>query len=45
MNKSFAGLVAVLLAATPEGKELAGRLAVKLDGGVIADAGGPGTAA
>jgi electron transfer flavoprotein alpha subunit len=32
------GLVAVLLAATPEGKELAGRLAVKLDGGVIADA-------
>jgi electron transfer flavoprotein alpha subunit len=31
-------LVAVLLAATPEGKELAGRLAVKLDGGVIADA-------
>jgi electron transfer flavoprotein alpha subunit len=32
------GLVAVLLAATPEGKELAGRLAIKLDGGVIADA-------
>jgi len=32
------GLTAVLLAATPEGKELAGRLAVKLDGGVIADA-------
>lgn len=32
------GLIAVLLAATPEGKELAGRLAVKLDGGVIADA-------
>jgi electron transfer flavoprotein alpha subunit len=32
------GLVAVLLAAMPEGKELAGRLAVKLDGGVIADA-------
>ena len=31
-------LVAVLLAATPEGKELAGRLAVKLDGGVITDA-------
>jgi electron transfer flavoprotein alpha subunit len=32
------GLAAVLLPATPEGKELAGRLAVKLDGGVIADA-------
>ena len=31
-------LVAVLLAATPEGKELAARLAVKLDGGVITDA-------
>jgi electron transfer flavoprotein alpha subunit len=30
-------LAAVLIPATPEGKELAGRLAVKLDGGVAAD--------
>jgi electron transfer flavoprotein alpha subunit len=32
------GLAAVLITATSEGKELAGRLAIKLDGGVIADA-------
>ena len=32
------GLAAVLIPATPEGQELAGRLAVKLDGGVVADA-------
>jgi electron transfer flavoprotein alpha subunit len=43
------GLAAVLIPATPEGQELAGRLAVKLDGGVVADATdvapgeGPGT--
>jgi electron transfer flavoprotein alpha subunit len=32
------GLAAVLVPATPEGKELAGRLAVRLDGGLITDA-------
>jgi electron transfer flavoprotein alpha subunit len=32
------GLAAVLLSATPEGQEIAGRVAVKLDGGLIADA-------
>jgi electron transfer flavoprotein alpha subunit len=32
------GLAAVLIPATPEGQELAGRLAVRLDGGVVADA-------
>jgi electron transfer flavoprotein alpha subunit len=32
------GLAAVLLTATPEGKEIAGRLAVKLDSGLITDA-------
>jgi electron transfer flavoprotein alpha subunit len=32
------GLAAVLLQATPEGKELAARLAVRLDGGLITDA-------
>jgi electron transfer flavoprotein alpha subunit len=32
------GLAAVLITATPEGQELAGRVAVKLDGGVVADA-------
>lgn len=32
------GLAAVLVPATPEGKELAARLAVKLDGGLITDA-------
>jgi electron transfer flavoprotein alpha subunit len=31
-------LAAVLVPATPEGKELAGRLAVRLDGGLITDA-------
>jgi electron transfer flavoprotein alpha subunit len=34
--------VAVLVAATPEGKEIAGRLAVKTDSGVITDAVGLG---
>jgi electron transfer flavoprotein alpha subunit len=32
------GLAAVLVPATPEGKELAARLAVRLDGGLITDA-------
>jgi electron transfer flavoprotein alpha subunit len=32
------GLAAVLVSATPEGKELAARLAVRLDGGLITDA-------
>jgi electron transfer flavoprotein alpha subunit len=32
------GLIAVLIPATPEGKELAARLAVRLDGGLITDA-------
>jgi electron transfer flavoprotein alpha subunit len=32
------GLAAVLIPATPEGKELAARLAVRLDGGLITDA-------
>jgi electron transfer flavoprotein alpha subunit len=32
------GLAAVLLTATPEGKEIAGRVAVKLDGGLLTDA-------
>jgi electron transfer flavoprotein alpha subunit len=32
------GLTAVLISATPEGQEVAGRVAVKLDGGLVADA-------
>jgi electron transfer flavoprotein alpha subunit len=32
------GLAAVLIPATPEGKELAARLAIRLDGGLITDA-------
>ncbi len=38
LRDSGGGLAAVLVPATPEGKELAARLAVKLDGGLITDA-------
>jgi electron transfer flavoprotein alpha subunit len=37
-RESGGGLAAVLIPATPEGKELAARLAVRLDGGLITDA-------
>jgi electron transfer flavoprotein alpha subunit len=36
--QSAGGLAAVLITATPEGKEIAGRLAVRLDSGLITDA-------
>jgi len=38
LRDSGGGLAAVLVPATPEGKELAARLAVRLDGGLITDA-------